>query len=102
MIAEGDPDVARWRARAAQVMDSNTIGERMTTPSRRQYQHAWLWDSAVSAIGWTHVTDKPEAFDPDAGGPHFWEYYHPFTGEPLGARQMTWTAAVYLELLDER
>jgi len=29
----------------------------------------------------------------------FAEYYHPFTGEPLGARAQSWTAAVALDLL---
>ncbi|SEG80192.1 Trehalase [Thermomonospora echinospora] len=29
----------------------------------------------------------------------FAEYYHPFTGEPLGARPQSWTAAVALDLL---
>jgi glycogen debranching enzyme len=29
----------------------------------------------------------------------FAEYYQPFTGEPLGARSQSWTAAVALDLL---
>lgn len=29
----------------------------------------------------------------------FAEYYHPFTGEPLGARPQSWTAAVALDLV---
>jgi GH15 family glucan-1,4-alpha-glucosidase len=29
----------------------------------------------------------------------FAEYYHPFTGEALGARPQSWTAAVALDLV---
>ena len=32
---------------------------------------------------------------------HFGEYYEPFTGEPLGSWDQSWTAAVALEWLDE-
>ena len=99
MIAESEGDPTQWRRRAAEVMAYNSVGGRTTTPSRQQYQHAWLWDSAVAAIGWTLVDDEPAAFDPASPGPLFWEYYHPYTGAPLGARLMTWTAAVFLDLL---
>ena len=99
MIVAGDPNLSRWRERAAQVMDFNSIGERVTTPSRHQYQHAWLWDSAVAALGWMRVAKKPAPFDPGSDGPHFAEYFHPFSGAPLGAPLMTWTAAVFLDLL---
>lgn len=101
MLAEGDANPARWQARAAQVMAYNSVGGRTTTPSRQQYQHAWLWDSAVAAVGWTLIANEPAPFDPNSPGPLFWEYYHPFSGAPLGARLMTWTAAVYLDLLAE-
>ena len=30
---------------------------------------------------------------------HFGEYYEPFTGEPLGSMDQSWTAAVALEWL---
>ena len=99
MIAEGEGDPAVWRERAAQVMALNSVAGRTTTPSRGQYQHAWLWDSAIAAVGWTYVRDQPAPLDPASPGPLFWEYYHPVTGEPLGARLMTWTAAVFLDLL---
>ncbi|MFN8485479.1 MAG: hypothetical protein U0768_20755 [Anaerolineae bacterium] len=101
MIAESEGDPAQWQTRAAQVMAYNSVAGRTTTPSRQQYQHAWLWDSAVAAVGWTLVDNAPAAFDPATPGPLFWEYYHPYTGAPLGARLMTWTAAVFLDLLDE-
>ena len=100
MIAEGEENPGTWRERAEQLMDFNSVAARTTTPSRGQYQHAWLWDSAIAAVGWTHVDDKPAPFDPASDGPRFWEYFHPFTGEPLGAKLMTWTAAVFLDLLD--
>jgi hypothetical protein len=32
---------------------------------------------------------------------HFGEYYEPFTGEPLGSPDQSWTAAVALEWLDD-
>ena len=80
-------------------MQLNSVGGRTTTPSRGQYQHAWLWDSAVAAVGWAQVAEQPDPLDPTSAGPLFWEYYHPQTGEPLGAQLMTWTAAVYLDLL---
>ncbi|MFN8498831.1 MAG: trehalase family glycosidase [Anaerolineae bacterium] len=101
MIAESDDDPARWWERATQVMAYNSVGGRTTTPSRQQYQHAWLWDSAVAAVGWTYTDEEPGPFDPTGPGPLFWEYYHPYTGAPLGARLMTWTAAVFLDLLAE-
>ncbi len=101
MLAEGEGDPMRWRERAAQTMQLNSVGGRTTTPSRGQYQHAWLWDSAIAAVGWAHVGEPPVALDPASPGPLFWEYYHPLTGEPLGAKLMTWSAAVYLDLLDE-
>lgn len=100
MIEEGlDPQVVRQAA--MRMMEANSAGEDFTTPSRRQYQHGWLWDSAIVAASWPLVSDKPDVgADPGQGRPGFWEYYHPATGEPLGARHMTWTASLYLELLD--
>ena len=96
MIAEGlDPEGVGQAA--ARLMEANSVGEDFTTPSRRQYQHGWLWDSAIVASSWPLVADRPAANVDD--NPGFWEYYHPATGEPLGARYMTWTASLYLELL---
>jgi hypothetical protein len=100
MIAEGDANFTRQAARAASLMETNCVDGRVTTPCRRLYQHAWLWDSAIAAVGWTHVGARPAPLPPDDGGPQFWEYYHPYSGAPLGAPLMTWTAAVFLELLE--
>ena len=102
MIAESDEDPAGFAGHAAQLMETNSVDRRTTTPSRRLYQHAWLWDSAIAAVGWTHVDARPAPLPPHDGGPQFWEYYDPFTGAPLGAPLMTWTAAVFLDLLAER
>ena len=33
------------------------------------------------------------------GGQHFAEYYEPFTGEPLGSDDQSWTAAVVIDWL---
>jgi hypothetical protein len=84
-------------------MEANSVGEDFTTPSRRQYQHGWLWDSAIVAGSWPLVSDNPQVGSLVQGqqagiGPGFWEYYHPVTGAPLGAAHMTWTASLYLEL----
>jgi hypothetical protein len=100
MIAES-LDPAEVRHAAVRLMEANSVGEDFTTPSRRQYQHGWLWDSAIVAASWPLVTEKPDVGDlTDDATPGFWEYYHPQTGEPLGARYMTWTASLYIELLD--
>lgn len=98
MIAEGvDDSVARQAA--MQVMERHSYGEEFTTPSNKQYAHAWLWDSAIVAVSWPLLEEKPSVLDIE-GKPGFWEYYHPSTGEPLGAAPMTWTASLYLEMLD--
>jgi hypothetical protein len=100
MIAEGVPleEVADL---AMQVMEANSAGrggEEYTTPSMRQYHHAWLWDSAIAAVGWLYVSKKPKGTASDGLRPGFWEYYHPVTGAPLGSAHMTWTAAIFLDL----
>jgi hypothetical protein len=101
IIAEGiPPDVA---ANAAMdIMEANSAGldgEEYTTPSTTQYRHAWLWDSAIAAISWPYVDEKPAPIVLNTLKPGFWEYYHPFTGAPLGAKQMTWTASLFLDML---
>jgi neutral trehalase len=99
MIAEG-ADAAVARRRAMQVLELNSLGEQFTTPSKKQYAHAWLWDSAIVALSWPAVAEKPQSYSPQAGDPKFWEYYHPRTGEPLGAPLMSWTASLLIELRD--
>lgn len=32
----------------------------------------------------------------------FWEYFHPISGEPLGARNFSWTAALAIDLVRDR
>lgn len=97
MVAEeADMDTARHAAMS--VLEMNSIGEAYTTPSRRQYAHAWLWDSAIVAASWPLVKEKPVPYSPAPGLPRFWEYYEPVTGEPLGAPLMSWTASLFLEL----
>lgn len=97
MIAEGrDRDMTRDDA--AEVLELNSYGEEFTTPSRKQYAHAWLWDSAIVAASWPLVSKKPQPYDRKPGDPGFWEYFHPDTAEPLGAPLMSWTASLFLEL----
>lgn len=101
MIAQGQgyDSVAQ---EAAALMEANSEGKddmMYTTPSRRQYRHAWLWDSAITATCWPHVSEKPQITAQAPEMPGFWEYFHPYTGQPLGAPRMTWTAALFLDLL---
>ena len=101
IIAEGIPlDVAANLA--GDVMEANSAGldgEEYTTPSTTQYRHAWLWDSAIAAISWPYIDEKPAPIELNANKPGFWEYYQPFTGAPLGAKHMTWTASIFLDML---
>lgn len=97
MISEG-ADADRTRRAAMGVMERNSVGEEFTTPSTRQYEHGWLWDSAIVAASWPLVSARPTPYQPQEGDPGFWEYYQPHTGEPLGAANMTWTASLFLEL----
>ncbi|HEX8220156.1 MAG TPA: trehalase family glycosidase [Chloroflexia bacterium] len=100
-MIEGGAGVERTRRAAVLCMEANSVRDEFTTPSRRQYQHGWLWDSAIAAACWPLVPTKPAPTEAAAENatPGFWEYYHPHTGEPLGAPCMTWTASLYLELL---
>lgn len=95
---------------ASGLLEHNRIGD-CTTPSRHLYHHAWLWDSCIATIGWMHAIESNADWDALAGHPNrqpmFDEYYavqrgvHPSCA-PLGSPMMTWTAAVYLDLLAER
>lgn len=46
---------------AMKLMYFNLVNNTFTTPSKNQYQHAWLWDSAFASIGWLHVNHKFES-----------------------------------------
>ena len=98
MIAEGVSSNAA-RERAAWVLERNSHAEEFTTPSGAQYAHGWLWDSAIVAMSWPFVIHKPDRAQTFSTTPGFWEYYEPFTGEPLGAQAMSWTASLFLELI---
>jgi hypothetical protein len=99
MISEGaSEDTLRHAAMG--VLERNSFGEDLTTPSKQQYAHGWLWDSAIVALSWPAVASRPELYTPQPGQPGFWEYYHPRTGEPLGAPLMSWTASLAIELQD--
>jgi hypothetical protein len=99
MIAEGT-DPATVRVAAMGVMELNSFDDHFTTPSSRQYAHAWLWDSAIVAVSWPSVVARPPGYQRQDGDPGFWEYYEPHTGAPLGAKPMTWTASLFVELQD--
>jgi hypothetical protein len=80
MISEGVSYDEVVRA-AMSVMRANSAGEggeEYTTP---------------------YVLEEPVPHNLRPGRPGFWEYYHPLTGQPLGAPYMTWTAAVFLDML---
>jgi hypothetical protein len=46
------------------------------------------------------VVARPPGYQRQEGDPGFWEYYEPLTGAPLGAKPMTWTASLFVELQD--
>jgi hypothetical protein len=101
MIEQG-ADAHEVRHAAMRLMEANSVGEEFTTPSRRQYRHGWLWDSAIAAMSWPLIPIKPElsaTATREEDSPAFCEYFHPNTGQPLGAPRVTWTASLYLELL---
>jgi glucosylglycerate hydrolase len=61
---------------------------------------AWLFGWAYHHHGWTDAADdlRTETLRLVADGT-FAEYYHPFTGEPLGSHHQSWTATVVLDWL---
>lgn len=80
-----------------------------TDPSFRPRQYwrgpvwpvvAWLFAWAFRSQGWHEHADqlRAECLRLVADGT-FAEYYHPFTGEPLGSHQQSWTATVVLDWL---
>jgi hypothetical protein len=108
MQEEGYTDRDTMKRQAAGVMEYNSFGEEFTAPSSKQYCHGWLWDSVFAAVGWTHVDQKEAPYDASAGdGPTYAEYFAPQNdakyqaGDPQGARLMTWSGAIYLDLVDE-
>jgi hypothetical protein len=61
---------------------------------------AWLLAYAFGRRGWV---ERSAAMQEEglrlAGDGAFAEYYEPFTGEPLGSRNQSWTAAAVLDWL---
>lgn len=64
---------------------------------------AWLFGWAFERNGWAveATTLRTAALELLADG-DFGEYYEPFTGQALGSRQQSWTAAVALDWLRSR
>ena len=60
----------------------------------------WLFSWAFARRGWSEraMLLRQEGLRQAAGG-NFAEYYEPFTGEPLGSMQQSWTAAAVLDWL---
>ena len=60
----------------------------------------WLFSWAFTRRGWSQraATLRREGLRQTADG-SFAEYYEPFTGEPLGSMQQSWTAAAVLDWL---
>ena len=60
----------------------------------------WLFSWAFTRRGWAQraATLRREGLRQTADGT-FAEYYEPFTGEPLGSMQQSWTAAAVLDWL---
>ncbi|MXP21446.1 glycogen debranching protein [Gordonia sp. HNM0687] len=61
----------------------------------------WLFSWAFARRGWTERSARlrEEGLRQATDGA-FAEYYEPFTGEPLGSMQQSWTAASVLDWLD--
>lgn len=61
----------------------------------------WLFSWAFARRGWSDraLTLRREGLRQASDGT-FAEYYEPFTGEPLGSMQQSWTAAAVLDWLD--
>ncbi|MBU3751333.1 MAG: glycogen debranching protein [Mycobacterium sp.] len=61
----------------------------------------WLFSWAFARRGWSErsLSLRREGLRQVSDGA-FGEYYEPFTGEPLGSMQQSWTAAAVLDWLD--
>lgn len=61
----------------------------------------WLFSWAFAHRGWPEKSARlrTEGLRQVTDG-NFAEYYEPFTGEPLGSMQQSWTAASVLDWLD--
>ncbi|HMS76980.1 MGH1-like glycoside hydrolase domain-containing protein [Gordonia sp. (in: high G+C Gram-positive bacteria)] len=61
----------------------------------------WLFSWVFAHRGWPEKASRlrSEGLRQVTDG-HFAEYYEPFTGEPLGSMQQSWTAASVLDWLD--
>ncbi len=63
----------------------------------------WLFFWAFARNGWSERAQRLRGEGlRQAGEGTFAEYYEPFTGEPLGSPQQSWTAAVVLDWLASR
>ena len=61
---------------------------------------SWLlWRSLVRAGERDRAYDLRRVALQELSGGNFAEYYEPFTGEPLGSDDQSWTAAVTLDWL---
>jgi hypothetical protein len=60
---------------------------------------SWLLWQSLSELGYAGRADelRRDSLDQIAATGEFAEYFEPFTGEPLGSRQQSWTAAVALD-----
>ncbi|MGV1089315.1 MAG: MGH1-like glycoside hydrolase domain-containing protein, partial [Mycobacterium sp.] len=60
----------------------------------------WLFSWAFARRGWSEraLLLRQEGLRQASDGT-FAEYYEPFTGEPLGSMQQSWTAAAVLDWL---
>lgn len=113
---------------AKSVICFNHVAEGLTIPSHTQYQHGWLWDSALSLLGWAKIGNRSntgviaeyyelknklkqtlpprKAISKAAltlNIPTFDEYYSSKHREgdypiPLGSDMMSWSAAVFLDM----
>ena len=90
----------RWK-----LLPSTSPAERAFEPRNYWRGPVWpiidwlLWQS-LSQLGYSGRADqlRGDSLSEIAAG-QFGEYFEPFTGEPLGSAQQSWTAAVTLDWL---
>jgi hypothetical protein len=87
------PDAERWNSSA---LSADAPEESRTTGLCQPPVHAialWrIWESARGKEKRRVVLDQISEYG-------FAQYFEPFTGEPLGSKEQSWTAAVALDML---
>ena len=83
----------------AEFRDWQALLEERTGVVINEQRRAFLQTNLTARMRELGVGDYASYFRQVTDG-HFAEYYEPFTGEPLGSMQQSWTAASVLDWLD--